>query len=66
VESLLSTLLDAHDKEVITIYKEYVIKIPAQEVETTEFSMPEDKIQLFIKSAAEKTKEFFSKYSKKK
>jgi len=65
VESLLTTLLDAHDKEVINNYEDYVVKIPAKEVDTTEFSMPDDKIELFINRAEEKTREFLSILFKK-
>jgi len=57
VESLISTLLDGHDNQLIYTYFDKVVFIPAQEVETTEFSMPAEKIQLLIEKAAEKTHE---------
>jgi len=58
VESFMSTLLDAHDKQVISNYKKHVVRIPAKEVDTTEFSMSEEKMKFFMKRAEEVTEKF--------
>jgi len=55
VELLLSTLLDAHDNGVIHTYNEKVVFIPSAEVTTTEFNMPQEKIDFFIEKAREAT-----------
>jgi len=55
LELLLSTLLDAHDNGVIHTYNEKVVFIPSAEVTTTEFNMPQGKIDFFIQKACEAT-----------
>jgi predicted acylesterase/phospholipase RssA len=61
MESLLSTCLDAHDFTNFTTYADKIVFIPALEVDTTEFHMPEDKLHLFRTKAAEKTTELLKK-----
>jgi len=56
---LVSTMLEAHDKSVITTFEKLVVRLPAKGYGTTEFDMSDERRELLVASGRKAMKSYF-------
>jgi NTE family protein len=61
VDNLVNTMLEAHDKSVITAYENLVVRLPAKGFGTTEFDMSDEKRALLVESGRRAMKIYFAR-----
>lgn len=57
--ALIDTMTNAHDKEVIEAFDDFVVRLPAQGYGTMEFDMSEERRNALIAAGREATKSYF-------
>jgi predicted acylesterase/phospholipase RssA len=59
ISGLVSTMLEAHDKSVITTFEKLVVRLPAKGYGTTEFDMSDERRNLLVKAGRNAMKSYF-------
>jgi predicted acylesterase/phospholipase RssA len=59
IGGLVSTMLEAHDKSVITTFENLVVRLPAKGYGTTEFDMSDERRELLIAAGRKAMKDYF-------
>lgn len=60
LERLVNTATQAHDKMVIDAFERFVLRLPAKDVPTTEFAMPDNKREKLIRSGLNYAERYFT------
>jgi len=59
VSGLVNTMLEAHDKSVITTFEKLVVRLPAKGYGTTEFEMSDERRELLVAAGRKAMKDYF-------
>jgi NTE family protein len=62
IDNLVNTMLEAHDKSVISAYENLVVKLPAKGCGTTEFDMSDEKRELLVESGSRAMNIYFAQH----
>jgi predicted acylesterase/phospholipase RssA len=64
ISGLVSTMLEAHDKSVISTFENLVVRLPAKGYGTTEFDMSDERRELLIAAGRKAMKNYFDGQSR--
>ena len=59
IGGLVNTMLEAHDKSVITTFENLVVRLPAKGYGTTEFDMSDERRELLVAAGRKAMKDYF-------
>jgi NTE family protein len=59
IGGLVNTMLEAHDKSVITTFEKLVVRLPAKGYGTTEFDMSDERRELLVDAGRKAMKVYF-------
>jgi NTE family protein len=59
IGGLVNTMLEAHDKSVITTFEKLVVRLPAKGYGTTEFEMSDKRRELLVAAGQKAMKDYF-------
>ncbi len=59
IGGLVNTMLEAHDKSVITTFEKLVVRLPAKGYGTTEFDMSDERRELLVAAGRKAMKDYF-------
>lgn len=62
ISGLVNTMLEAHDKSVITTFEDLVVRLPAKGYGTTEFEMSDQRRDLLVAAGQEAMKKHFERH----
>jgi NTE family protein len=65
INNLVNTMLEAHDKSVISTYTDLVVKLPAKGFGTTEFDMTDERRGLLVAAGRTAMKVYFAQHEEK-
>jgi NTE family protein len=63
IGGLVNTMLEAHDKSVITTFEKLVVRLPAKGYGTTEFDMSDERRELLVAAGRNAMKSYFESQS---